>query len=138
MPMHIKTIQQYLYEKQRDLLLLKLRSPNSEFLFDGDDEETQKIENQHINWFKDRGIEFYRTCDQSVISGWLGEYYIDVDPTNDIVNEYSTMFETTDGNSLNPLRYQMYIIDYKNWIDEGGDKIYEQHLKDMEDSNYNP
>ena len=135
MPILIKTTDEYLYVKKRDILVLQLKTPNSVF-FSRDDVETQRIEQEQLSWFKDRGIESYRTCDPSAMIGWFGEYYIDVDPADDLVERYTDVFETTEGKSKYPERYQMVQLGYQEWVDGGGMQRYEQLVKDLENPDY--
>lgn len=136
MPVLIHNVGHYFYEKKRDLLILELKTP-SNIIFDRKDLITEQIGNEQVQWFKDRGIDSFMTVSEDIICGWLGHYYIDVDPYAPIVSEYSSVFEDAEGQSLKPDRYRMIIVSYNDWVDSGNLKQYEQYLKDVASGNYN-
>ena len=83
-----------------------------------------------------RNIEMHHTCSTGTLGGWYGLYYIDINPTKELIDEHTAKFENPDGSSLKPVNYQMTLIEYQEWIDKGGIEEYEQHLRDMADPNY--
>jgi hypothetical protein len=137
MPMLIKNTDQYLYEKKRDILVLEMRSKgNKQTIIDRELCEEQAKE--HLDWFKNQGIESYMTCSPGLLMGWLGHYYIDIDSTDKVISEYSLLFETPTGKSLEPEKYQMILISYDEWVSDGSLARHEQYLIDREDPNWEP
>jgi len=139
MVMAIRTTDDYLYEKKRDILILQLKSPKPGLLFyrEGVDEETERLANDQLVWFTEHGIDYKHTCPPSTIVGWHGSYYIDIDPTDSLVGEYVRKFENEDGESLHPEYYQMLVLSYTAWVDNGKLERHEQYLKDRKDPDYN-
>lgn len=135
--MLIKTIDRYFYEKRRDLLILEMRIKKEDSIF-VDRELCEEAAKSQLKWFSDRGIKSYATVDAGILAGWFGHYYIDVDPSDPLILEYSREFEDINGKSLYPDIFQMCCISYSEWIKNDGIELYEQHLKDMEDPNYCP
>jgi len=138
-PMLIHSTDYYLYNKKRDLLILEIRYKEKDTFsisIDKDNETVKQIANTHIDWFAQRGIKSYLTVPPGILVGWLGHYYIDIDPTDAIVTEYSKEFEDSEGRSLEPTKYQMLCLWYNTWVEEGGIEKYETHLKEMADPNY--
>ena len=142
MVMLINTTNEYLYEKKRDLLILRLKTPDNGkfnlFGFDRDDEETNRLAREQLNWFSSHDINSYMTCSPGMLAGWDGLYYIDIDPRSDLVIEYSKKFEDADGKSLTPHYNQMLLLSYDEWVANNGIEEHEQHLRELEDSDYNP
>ncbi len=139
MVMRILTTDEYLYEKKRDILILQLKSPKPGLLFysEGYDEETERLANEQLTWFNEQGIDYRHTCSPSTLAGWHGSYYIDIDPIDSLVGEYVKKFENEDGASLHPEYYQMIALSYDAWVSNGKLEKHEQHLKDIQDPDYN-
>lgn len=139
MVMMVKTTDEYFYEKKHDLLILEMRIKEGDDSFWIDREACETAATIQREWFKTRGINSYHTVSPSLIIGWEGHYYIDVDPVAQasLLDEYSSVFET-DGESKNPEQYQMLLMSYSEWLDNDGISRHEQHLKDLEDPDYCP
>ena len=138
MPMLIKTTDEYLYEKKRDILILEMRvREDPEYPYIDRDLCEQEAQPQ-LKWFKDRGFDSYYTCGPELLCGWLGHYYIDVDPDHNVLSEYVSEWETPEGRSLKPEVYQMLQYSYDSWVQDGGIGRHERHLKNMADPDYCP
>lgn len=138
MPMLIHNINFYLYEKKRDILVLCVKNPNYRGIAYLEDEESKQVAEEQLAWFSSRGINSAKTNPEDTLEGWLGWYYIDVDPTHDMIGEYTKTFENEDGSSLRPKYYQMSVIDYSIWVNEGRIARHEQLLEDLKNGTYNP
>ncbi len=115
----VKSIDDYLYEKKRDIVILEMyvnRELDSTYL----NREMGEAEAQpQINWFLNQGINTYFTVPLCVIEGWLGHYYVDIEPNNEILKQYSKIFEDEQGISLMPDKYQLYTLSYSEWVNSG-------------------
>lgn len=135
--MLIKTLNDYFYEKRRDLIVLQIKyKPEGRIFIDRDDEKFKEISKNHLEWFEQRGIKMFRTVPPEIIMGWAGHYYVDIDPKDPILIEYSKEFEDETGVSISPDDYQLYNIFYSEWLKNNGIEKYEQHLKDLENPDY--
>ena len=133
MIMMIKTIDQYLYELQRDVFVLELVKPSLESEIDVESEKA------HLDWFKQVGIDYAVTAPEGAFGGGYGLYYVDFSGWDDpLITSYTAKFENADGTSLQPDKYRMSAINYKEWAEAGGIERYEQHLRDLEDPEWNP
>lgn len=138
MVMRVMTTDQYFYEKKHSLLLLEMRVKPKEKSFFIDRDACENQAQEQLQWFKDRGIDSAHTVSPGTLAGWTGLYYIDIDPSDPLVQEYSDKFEDKNGQSLKPDVYQMILMDYQAWVDKGGIERHEQLLRDLADPNYNP
>jgi hypothetical protein len=136
MTITINNTDEYLYEKKRDILVLETRAPSEDSPFVIDREQSEKIAEPQLRWFKQRGISSWMTCSPDTLVGWFGHYYIDVDPRDDLVKEYSKEFEDEQGASLNPNLYQMLCLGYDEWVSSGKLVAHEQHLEDSKNTDY--
>ena len=137
MVMLIKNTDEYLYEKKRDLLILEIRHRESgRFSIDRENQVVKNIGDKHIKWFDERGIKTFHTCPTGLLCGWMGHYYFDIDTRSSIIEEYSKEFENDQGQSLHPEEYQMFILNYDEWVNNGSLAKHEQYLIDREDPNW--
>ena len=137
MPITMKTTDDYLYEKKRDILVLELRnSTKSELLFNRDDPETQKTEQRLLAWFNERGVTCYHTVPPSVLEGWLGHYYVDSELDSATIKEYMTEFEDSDGVSIESDKFQMLLINYEEWVSIGGLQDHLDYLETLKSPDY--
>ena len=133
MIMMIKTIDEYLYELQRDVFVLELLSPWGEFKFDAESERA------HLDWFKEVGLKYAVTAPEGAFGGGYGLYYVDFSGWDDpLIAAYVAKFENEHGTSLQPDKYRMNAINYREWVESGGIERHEQHLRDLEDPEWNP
>lgn len=138
MPVLIQTIDEYFYSRKRDILVLEMRikQPDNKFMIDRKLCELEST--NQLLWFKTRGIDYYMTVDASVLEGWFGHYYIDIDPSDPCVNEYSNTYEDPNGISLDPEKYQMITLKYNEWVNKGSLIKHEQHLINQQDPDWMP
>lgn len=133
----IKTTTEYLYETKQDVFFLELKNQGKTMMYDRDSIENKKSEEFFTSWFKDRNIQFAMTGPDGLLCGWMGHYYIKFSGWDDpVLKEFSDTFENSDGGSKEPSNYQLFVISYDKWVEDGKLAEYEQHLIDREDPNY--
>jgi hypothetical protein len=135
MPQLIHNTNHYFYTKRRDILILEMRI-RRENSFLPDAEACELAAEPQLTWFRNQGIDSHKTCSPGTLVGWCGHYYIDLDPADPVVLEYTEKFENVDGSSLHPDIYAMLCISYKNWKSAGGIASYEQDLKNWADPDF--
>jgi hypothetical protein len=118
----IKTTSNYFYEKKRDIFILQIKDQGSGLLmFDKEHEENIKLIEEYTSWFKKNNIIYERVAPEGLMVGWLGHFYIDFGNFQDPnLIEYCRVFETDDGKSNHPDKYQMYFMSYDEWVAGGG------------------
>jgi hypothetical protein len=135
MPQLIHNTDYYFYEKRRDILILEMRIRRENSILP-DAESCELAAEPQLTWFRNRGIDSHKTCSPGTLVGWCGHYYIDLDPADPVVLEYTAEFENANGSSLDPEKYAMMCLSYQHWRDSGGIDQYEQYLKDLADPSY--
>lgn len=115
MPQLIKSIDELFKERQKDLFVLKFFNQKHTFsgIYREDDEDNIKIREDHMRWFDENGIRYELTCPASLLCGWNGEYCVEFDDAS--LKKYCEQFETPGGKSVQPDKFQMYSLCYKNW-----------------------
>jgi hypothetical protein len=133
MIMIVKTVDQYLYELQRDVFVLELVRPPLDFKFDAEAEQA------HLAWFKEVGVNYAQTVPQGAYGGKFDLYWVDFSGWDDpLIAAYTAKFENANGSSLQPDKYRMVAVNYREWVEAGGTERYEQHMRDLEDPDWNP
>lgn len=132
-------IDHYLYTLKRDIFVLQLkhrpRFDNELTLFGNFNEEAFE---KHVAWFNERNIKYEMTAPMGWLSGRSGFYWVDfTSPDDPAVIAYSAEFENADGGSKDTTSYQLYLYSYADWVKDGKDKEYEQHLRDLDDPDFN-
>ena len=135
MPQLIHSTDHYFYTKRRDILILEMRvRQENSWLPDAD--ACELAAEPQLVWFAERGISVSKTCSPGTLVGWFGAYYVDLDPADPRVLEYTEKFENVDGTSLNPDVYAMLCVSYQRWKEAGGIASYEQDLKNWADPDF--
>ena len=133
MPQLIQSIDDFLYEKKRDIYVLQIIDQTSHFklIYDENSDANKITERKQLEWFDENHIKYYFTCTAEHMCGWNGLYYIDFTDHNDpLIKAYSSKFENKEGNSLEPTQYQLYCVEYNKWVKSGGLKIYLHQLEE--------
>jgi hypothetical protein len=131
--MFIKTTNDYFYEKKRDIFVLQIKDQGSGLMFDKEHEENIKLIEEYTDWFKKNNILYERVAPEGLLVGWLGHFYIDFENFQDPnLIEYCRVFETEDGKSNHPDKYQMYCMSYDEWVAGGGIERHERIYNDDE------
>jgi hypothetical protein len=118
----IKHIDDYLYEKKRDIVILEMhiQTNNKDSVFKIINRELCEADARpQINWFLEQGIKTYYAAPLEVFEGWLGHYYVDIEPNSEILKQYSKIYEDDSGISLMQEKYQLYILSYSEWVNSG-------------------
>lgn len=107
----VKTISQYFSEKKNDLLILQFVGRGPDHL------DFSDMDQDVLDWLGSQDISYEKTVPDTVLSGWLGHYYVDFSGAYDPrLASYSAEFENKDGTSLKSDKYQMYVYYYEDWI----------------------
>ncbi len=137
MPILLKTIEDLLYEKRRDIFVLRLYNQGSGIAFRSENQDNAAIEKEQLDWLNEHGVHYEKTVSQCIIEGWIGQYYVDFNGWDDpIVAEYTKAFENENGVSNHPTKYQMHSRSYQQFVDSGDHGHYKQYLIDRSDPNY--
>ena len=146
MPEQIKSINEYLYEKGRDIFVLKLTHPD-EFGTDADAilEPAANYRKRVIranqtlatDWLDRHGVGWALTGPDWLMSGWIGHIHVDFDGWDDPrLKAWSDEFEIDGVHSRYPEKFVMLVISYEKWIENGGLAQHEAHLQEMEDPDW--
>lgn len=110
----IKSIEAYFSERKRDLIVLEMRifHASTHLRKRLNREACEQAAQPQLQWFKERGYHACLTALPGIFEGWSGHYFIDVEANDPILAEYSLVFETPDGNSLEPDAYQLMLFTY--------------------------
>ena len=133
MPQLIQSIDDFLYEKKRDIYVLQIIDQTSHFklIYDENSDANKITERKQLEWFDKNHIKYYFTCTSELMCGWNGLYYIDFTGPNDpLINKYSTEFENNEGHSLEPSKYQLYCLEYSKWVKSKGLENHLQRLRE--------
>jgi hypothetical protein len=129
--MLIQTTDYYLHKDKKDIFVLSL---TREKLGIGYDDATLA---EHKTWLDNNGIKYVMTCWPGWLCGDSGLYYLYVDGRDDPkLLAYSAKFEDAEGKSLDPTKYQAFVLRYDEWVADGGPEKYAQHLINLEDPDY--
>jgi hypothetical protein len=138
MPMLIFTTDDYLYEKKRDIFILEIKNQNPDRIFyDREYHKNIEIDNTLTKWLDQHNIKYFFTGPPGTLVGWNGHYYVDFQGWEDPnLTLYCNHFENANGESLEPTKYQMLAISYKEWVTTGKLESYEKYLIDRENPDY--
>ena len=116
MPRLIKSIDDLFEERKKDLFVLKFFNQQGVFLrfYEQDCETNTNVRKEHLIWFDENHIRYEPTCSASLLCGWNGEYCVDFDDAS--LKKYCETFETSEGKSLQPDKFQMYGLCYDDWL----------------------
>lgn len=140
MPMKIEYVDYYLEQNKHDVFYLQLVS-QGKYPWDFESISTGRIDTnilkQHLLWLDEHGVKYAMICDIGWMSGDTGMYYQGFDNWNDPrLKEYCAKFEDENGNSKDPTKYLLCYRSYEEWLNSGKRDKYLQHLKDLEDPDY--
>ncbi len=137
---HIEYIDYYLERNKRDVFYIQL-IPQGEIPWDFESISTGRLDTnilkQHLLWLDEHNIKHAMICDIGWFSGDTGMHYQDFQGWDDpLLKEYCAIFEDENGNSKDPSKYLLCYRSYDDWVSSGKRDKYLQHLKDLEDPNY--
>jgi hypothetical protein len=118
------TVDDVMYNEKRDMLFIHFEPKGT------GQKPAEDILKLHFDWFNEQGLE-YKSAEFVEVPG-TGEYCYAVyfagteDPR---VKLYSDKFEDENFVSLQPNRYQMYMVNYVFWYSNGGKERMEAKLK---------
>ncbi len=141
MPQLLQHPEDFLLAHKRDIFVLKpLMSCSEEEYYDTPPDESLVVD--VLGWLKSRGVATAKMAsfaDITLLSGWPGWYHVDFQGWDDPAQmEYSAVFEDANGKSLEPHSFQMMVISYERWLNEGGPEKYQEYLNTITDPDYCP
>ena len=148
MPEQIKSINEYLYEKGRDIFVLKLTHPD-EFAA-GNDTLPEPVFNYRkrvirthqklaTDWLDRHGVSWAMTVPDWLMEGWIGHIYVDFNGRDDPrLLAWSDEFEIDGIQPRYPEKFAMYVFSHQDWVESGGLERHEALLRDMEDPDWSP
>jgi hypothetical protein len=139
MPRLLHYIQHYQHTLKRDVFILEMISQKSDedgVVWPGRDKD-EVVFARITDWLDAQQIKYQMTATMGHMCGPTGLYWIDFTGADDPkLLKFSALFENPDGTSLQPEKYMLYQMDYQSWVERGGPEAYEQHLRDLEDPNF--
>jgi hypothetical protein len=111
-PQIIRTIDEIMAARRTDTFFVSFPG-----LLLGDDPQSEQSRQMHIDWFEAEGISYETAAPRGWMSGDSGIYAVYVGPDDPRVARYSTLFENTEGKSLDPDVYQMVLLPYRAWLE---------------------
>jgi len=117
MPRIMLSIDQIMEREQRDMYFIDFNGKSV-----GPTPAGTAARKQHFDWFRANNLTWETAAPRGWLEGDPNIFAVFFTGTNDArVSAYAAEFEDAGGTaSLNPEAYQMYLIAYQAWLDEGG------------------
>ena len=114
MPQIMRSIGDIMATRQRDTLFMEFPGLRS---FDDDAHSPAVVARQrHFGWFEAMSITWEAAAPRGWLEGDPGIYLLHVEPDDSQIIAYTAVFETADGQSLDPEAYQMSLLCYEDWL----------------------